>query len=66
MNFLSASLLIHSDEIISFYLLETLLSDYELKDVYMSGFEGLYKHCKIIDALLKEKMPKLYHHFKQN
>lgn len=57
MNFLSACLLLHSDEIITFYLLETLLSEYELKDVYMSGFEGLYKHCKIVDALLKEKLP---------
>eukprot|EP00347_Sterkiella_histriomuscorum_P006456 403352707 len=66
MNFLSACLLLHSDEVIAFYLLETLLSDYELKDVYMSGFEGLYKHCKIVDALLKEKLPNLQQHFKDN
>lgn len=59
MNFLGACLLLHSDEVITFYLLETLLSDYELKEVYMNNFEGLYKHCKIVDALLKEKIPNL-------
>lgn len=63
MNFLSACLLYHSDEILAFYMLETFLSDYDLKDVYLSSFEGLYKHCKIIEALMKEKMPELHEHF---
>jgi len=34
MNFIAATLLYHSDETICFYLLQTLLSDYGLKEVY--------------------------------
>ncbi len=58
-------MLLHSDEAIAFFLLEALLVDYELRDVYLSEFVGLYKHCKIIDALLSEKMPELGNHFKE-
>lgn len=34
MNFIAASLLLHSDAVIAFGLLEIMLDDYELKEVY--------------------------------
>ena len=52
MNFIAASLLIHSDEIMTFYLFETLLNDYKLKEVYLGNLEGVEKHFKIIDAII--------------
>lgn len=66
MNFITAILLLHSDEVIAFELLEHLLNDYQLKDVYLNDLEGLHKHCKIIDALIFEKLPELSHHLKEN
>lgn len=62
MNFLGACLLLHSDEVIAFYFLESLLVDYELGEVYLGGFSGLYKHCKITDCLISEKLPVFYAH----
>lgn len=29
----------------------------------MNGLSGLYKHCKVIDALINEKLPLLHKHF---
>lgn len=66
MNFLAACLLLHSDEILAFYFLETLLAEYELREVYTIDFIGLYKHCKILDAIMNEKMFSLQNHFKEN
>jgi len=60
MNFIAASLLYHSDEISAFGLFESLLDEYELKHVYMSDLAGLYKHSKIIDALICERLPILH------
>lgn len=62
MNFIAATLLYHSDEYIAFGLFEILLIDYDLQDVYMNGLSGLYKHSKIIDALINEKIPALHNH----
>lgn len=36
MNFLAGSLLLHSNEFIAFGIMEVLLVDYELKEVYSS------------------------------
>lgn len=66
MNYIAAILLIHSDEVIAFQLLEHLLNDYQLSDVYINDLEGLHKHCRIIDALILEKLPKLSSLFKEN
>lgn len=64
MNFIGACLLLHSDEVLAFHFLETLLVEYELRQVYLGEFVGLYKHCKIVDALLQEKMPLLHLHLR--
>jgi hypothetical protein len=66
MNFIAASLLLHSDAIIAFGLLEIMLDDFELKEVYTDQLIGLYKHCKILDSLIGETLPDLYQHFKNN
>ena len=65
MNFIGACLLLHSDEVVAFHFLEMLLVEYELRHVYLGEFIGLYKHCKIIDALVGEKMPVLHDHLKR-
>ena len=65
MNFIGACLLLHSDEVMAFHFLEMLLVEYELRHVYLGEFVGLYKHCKIIDALVGEKMPILHDHLKK-
>lgn len=62
MNFIGACLLLHSDEIIAFYLLETLLVEYQLQEVYINEFQGLYRHCKVIENLISEKLPDLSAH----
>ena len=63
MNFIAAVLLYHSDTIIAFGLLEILLNDYNLKEVYMPGLQGLYTHCSIINALIAAKLHRIYEHF---
>ncbi len=42
MNYITAILLLHSDEVIAFELLEHLLNDYQLKEVYINDLEGLH------------------------
>ena len=64
MNFIGACLLLHSDETVAFYLLESLLVDFELREVDHGEFVGLYRHCKMIDALMCEKLPDLHQHLK--
>jgi hypothetical protein len=41
MNFIAASLLHHSNEVMAFYLFETILNDYKLKEVYLGNLEGV-------------------------
>ena len=63
MNFIAACLLYHSDEIIAFGLFDALLNDYGLREVYTSELVGLFKHARIMEAILSEKLPDLYEHF---
>ena len=57
MNYIAASLLYHSDEVIAFALLVHLLNDYHLKEVHMSDLHGFYEHNHIIEYLLAEFLP---------
>lgn len=41
MNFIAASLLVHSNEVIAYYLFERLLKDYKLKEIYDGNLEGI-------------------------
>lgn len=66
MNFIAASLLLHSDEVIAFTLFEYLLNECKLRDVYVRDLEGLYRHCKIIEVVLIDKIPELYEHLSKH
>lgn len=65
MNFIGACLLFHSNDVIAFHLFDYLLNELRLKDVYGKDLEGLYRHCKIIEALMQEKLNRLYLHLKR-
>lgn len=66
MNFIVGSFLYHSSEEFAFWLLVSLFDKYELRDIFEPGLPGLYKHCFIIDELLKVHIPDLYAHFVSN
>jgi Rab-GTPase-TBC domain len=53
MNNIAASILYHSDEVITFELVIRLLNDYHLKEVHMNKLPGLYLHCDIIQLIVK-------------
>ena len=64
MNFIVATLLFHCGEVLAFEMTIRALNDYALKAVYMSKLPGLYFHCEVIQALMKEELPELVVHFK--
>ena len=63
MNFIVGALLYHSNEEISFWLFVSLVEDYEMREIYLPNFPGLYKHTQIIDMLIFEKIREIYQHF---
>lgn len=44
MNFIVGALLYHAPEEIAFWLFISLIEDHELRDIYLPGLPGLYKH----------------------
>ena len=64
MNFIVATLFFHCGEVLAFEMTIRALNDYALKAVYMSKLPGLYFHCDVIQALMKEELPELVDHFK--
>jgi hypothetical protein len=52
MNFIVGALLYHANEVMSFWLFVSLIEDCELRDVYMTGLPGLFKHSHIISNLV--------------
>eukprot|EP00826_Nyctotherus_ovalis_P043074 TRINITY_DN4505_c0_g1_i9.p1 TRINITY_DN4505_c0_g1~~TRINITY_DN4505_c0_g1_i9.p1 ORF type:complete len:206 (-),score=46.93 TRINITY_DN4505_c0_g1_i9:42-659(-) len=62
MNFVVAALLYHCSEEIAFWLFVTLLEDYEIRDVYLTGLPGLYRHTHVIGSLLKRNFKELTEH----
>jgi hypothetical protein len=66
MNFIAASLLFHSNEVIAFYLFESILNDYKLKDIYLGNLEGIQKHFSIIEAIINSELPELHKHLKNH
>eukprot|EP00347_Sterkiella_histriomuscorum_P000966 403373845 len=63
MNFIVASLLFHANEVMSFWLFVSLIEDCELRDIYMHGLPGLFKHSQIIDMLIMENLHQVFSHF---
>ena len=56
MNFIAGSLLYHCNEEIAFWLFVALIEDYEIRDIFQTGLPGLFKHCQMLEKLLKEEM----------
>ena len=63
MNFIAGSLLYHCPEEIAFWLFCRIVEDYDMRDIYLPGIPGLYKHCQLIDLLLFHTNHALYRHF---
>ena len=63
MNFIVGSLLYHSSEVTAFWLFVSLIEDCELRDIYLKGLPGLYKHSQIIEMLIMENLKNLFSHF---
>lgn len=63
MNFIVGSLLYHSSEVMAFWLFVSLLEDCELRDIYMMGLPGLFKHSSIINILIMENLKDIFSHF---
>ena len=65
MNFIVGSLLMHCSEEVAFWLFVALIEDYEMRDIYMPGLPGLYKHIAIMEYLMERFLPTLYQHFQE-
>lgn len=66
MNNIAGSLLYHTSEVIAFSLLYQLLNNYHLKEVHMHGLPDLKTHCKVLDKLVKDNLPKLSSHLESH
>lgn len=47
----------------AFCVLQSLMYDYGLRDLYKHGFEVLYLRLYQLERLIKDQLPKLYEHF---
>ena len=63
MNFIVGALLYHCAEEIAFWLFVSLVEDHEMRDIFLPGLPGLYKHTQIIDMLILENLHSVYQHF---
>ena len=63
MNFIVGSLLYHANEEIAFWMFVTLIEEFELRDIYEPNLPGLYKHCFVLDTMIKQHLPELFTHF---
>lgn len=63
MNFIVGSLLFHTNEVMAFWLFVSLIEDCEMRDIYVHGLPGLFKHSQIINILMMENISDVYHHF---
>jgi hypothetical protein len=63
MNFIVGALLYHCSEVMAFWLFVSLIEDCELRDIYVKGLPGLYKHSQLIEILIMENLNELFAHF---
>jgi hypothetical protein len=47
----------------AFWLFVSLIEDCELRDIYLPGLPGLYKHSMIIEMLIMENLKDVFAHF---
>ena len=56
MNFIVGSLLYHSEEYITFWLIIELTENFQMRDNYKEGFPGLKKHCIKINKVFSKEL----------
>ena len=66
MGYLVALFLIYMDEKSSFYLLHSLIKNYELEGIYLPGFPDLKKKFYVLLNLEKKFIPKVYEVLKRD
>jgi len=62
MNFIVGALIFHCSEEIAFWIFVSMIEDYEIRDIYLPGLPGLYKHTQIIDMLIFQNLREIYTH----
>lgn len=66
MNFIAGILLFHmDDEERAFWCFDRLISHIMPSDIYESGMNGLFVQVFVLKQLLRERRPKLHHHFEK-
>jgi hypothetical protein len=66
MNLIAGSLLFHSSESICFWLFCSLLSQGNLRELYIQDLPGHAKHSQLVEFLFFTQLRELYQHFCQN
>lgn len=66
MNFIVGALLYHANEVMAFWLFVSLIEDCEMRDIYMHGLPGLFKHSHIISSLVTSNLTDLSAHFMEH
>ena len=66
MGYIAALFLIYMDEPSSFYLLHSLIKNYELESIFMPGLPGLKKKFYVLLNLEKKFIPKVYEVLKRD
>jgi Rab GTPase-activating protein 1 len=62
MNYIGAAMLVHSDEVVTFWLLVTLFEKYEVRDVFANGLAGSAFYMRKLERLINEYLPELGNH----
>lgn len=62
MNFVVGALLYHCSEEIAFWLFVAMVEDLEIRDVYLPGLPGLYRHTRAIEKLISRNFPSVAAH----
>ncbi|KAI6229680.1 hypothetical protein M3Y99_01143000 [Aphelenchoides fujianensis] len=65
-SFLAAALLLHMEEEKAFSCLVKIMFDYELRSLFMQGFETLHLRLFQLEKLIQDYIPNLFLHFQDN
>ncbi|KAI6209759.1 hypothetical protein M3Y96_00254700 [Aphelenchoides besseyi] len=65
-SFLAAALLLHMEEEKAFSCLVKIMFDYELRSLFMQGFETLHLRLFQLEKLIQDYIPHLHRHFLDN
>ena len=66
MNFCASSLFAYlKDEELTFNILLSLITQKELKPLYVNGVPEYHLRNYILDLLIKEHVPEVFYHFKR-